>query len=206
MIRYLSFALSILISSLYLSFVTYNQAIVPETLALNIAQGRQGVPFPSVLELLILTLSITIIREAGMRMPSSVGYFVGTLAAVIIGQAVVTAGYVSASLIIVVAVSTISTFAISTTTMLYPARLLNYIFIILAGCFGIFGVECGLIFLFWYLSSLSSFGMPYLYPLVPYDREGVKDLFVRSRSSVLRKRTKFLSPQNQVRTGEKGIK
>jgi spore germination protein KA len=139
-------------------------------------------------------------------MPSSVGYFVGTLAAVIIGQAVVTAGYVSASLIIVVAVSTIASFAISSTTMLYPARLLNYIFIILAGFFGIFGVVCGLTLLFWYMSKLSSFGMPYLYPLVPYDEEGVKDLIIRSRASVLKKRMKFLSPRNIVRTGEKGIK
>lgn len=205
-IRYVSFVLSILISSLYLSFVTYNQNVVPAVLALNIAQGRAGVPFPSVLELLILTVSITMIREAGVRMPSSVGYFVGTLAAVIIGQAVVTAGYVSASLIIVVAVSTISSFAIASTTMLYPARFLNYIFIILAGCFGIFGVVCGLTFLFWYLSTLSSFGMPYLYPLVPYDKQGMKDLFIRSRASMLKKRMKFLSPNNIVRTGDKGVK
>jgi spore germination protein KA len=205
-VRYISFTFSILISALYLSFVTYNQAIVPPNLALNIAQGREGVPFPSVLELLLLTFFITIIREAGLRMPGSVGYFVGTLAAVVIGQAIVTAGYVSASLIIIVAVSTISSFAISTTTMLYPSRILNYIFIILAGCFGMFGVVCGLAFLLWYLSSLESFGMPYLYPLIPYDKNGISDVFFRARYSVIKTRMKFLSPHNRVRTGDKGIK
>jgi spore germination protein KA len=205
-IRYVAFALSILISSLYLSFVTYNQAIVPPNLALNIAAGREGVPLPSVLELLFLTFFITIIREAGLRMPGSVGFFVATLAAVVIGQAVVTAGYVSPSLIIIVAIGTISSFAISTTTLVYPARLLNYIFIILAGCFGIFGVINGLVFLFWYLATLSSFGVPYLYPLIPLDKDGIKDLFVRSRLSVLKKRMKILSPQNRVRKGDKGIK
>lgn len=70
--------------------------------------------------------------------------------------------------------------------MLFPAKMLNYFFIILAGFFGMFGVVCGLIFLTWYLISLNSFGMPYLYPLVPYDKEGFKDLFVRSRLSVLK--------------------
>ncbi len=138
-------------------------------------------PFPSVVELLLLTFFITIIREAGLRMPGSVGFFVATLAAVVIGQAVVTAGYVSPSLIIVVAITTISSFAISTTTLVYPARLLNYIFILLAGFFGIFGVIDGLIFLIWYLTTLSSFGVPYLYPLIPFDKDGIKDLFVRSR-------------------------
>lgn len=205
-IRYVSFAFSILISSLYLSFVTYNQSVVPANLALDIAKGREGVPFPSALELLLLTMFITVIREAGLRMPGSVGYFVGTLAAVVIGQAIVTAGYVSASLIIVVAVSTISSFAISTTTMLYPARLLNYLFIILGGCFGIFGVSCGLTFLFWYLIVQDSFGMPYLYPLIPFDKSGFGDLLIRLPYYLMRKRMKLLAPQNRLRTGSKGIK
>lgn len=205
-IRYTAFVLSILISSIYLSFVTYNQAIVPSKLALSIASGREGVPFPSVVELLLLTFLITIIREAGLRMPGSVGFFVASLAAVVIGQAVVSAGYISASLIIVVAISTITSFAISTTTLVYPARLLNYIFIILAGCFGIFGVINGIVFLFWYLITLNSFGVPYLYPLIPFDKDGMKDVFVRSRLSVLKKRMKILSPHDRVRTGEKGTK
>lgn len=206
LIRCFAFGISIFISGLYLSFVTYNQSIIPTNLALNIAQGRQGVPFPSVIELLILTAAITIIREAGLRMPSSVGYFVGTLAAVIIGQAVVTAGYVSASLIIVVAISTISSFAISATTMLYPARFLNYFFILLAGFFGIFGIVCGIIFLLWYLITLESFGMPYLYPLIPFDKSGMGDLFIRRRYSKLKSRMKFLSPFNRTKVGKSGIK
>ena len=205
-IRYISFVLSFLVSSLYLAFVTYNQAIVPSALAVNIASGREGVPFPSVVELLLLTIGITIIREAGVRMPGSVGYFVGTLAAVVIGQAIVTAGYVSASLIIVVAVSTISSFAISTTTMIFPSTLLNYIFILLAASFGIFGVACGLTFLIWYLITLESFGMPYLYPLLPYDGRGAADTIVRPTPNILTKRMKYLSPTNRVKIGNKGIK
>lgn len=201
MVRYVAFVLSIMTSSLYLSFITYNQSVVPPSLAFSIATGRAGVPFPSALELVLLTFFITVIREAGLRMPGSVGFFVATLAAIVIGQAIVTAGYVSPSLIIVVAVSTISAFAISTTTLLYPARLLNYAFILLAGFFGIFGVVCGIVFLFWHLITLSSFGVPYLYPLVPFDKNGITDVIVRSRMSILKNRLKLLAPKNRVRKG-----
>ena len=205
-VRYIAFMLCTLVSALYLAFVTYNQAIVPSALALSIAAGRESVPFPSVVELLGLTVSITIIREAGIRMPQSVSYFVGTLAAVVIGQAIVTAGYVSPSLIIVVATATISSFAISTTTLLYPARLLNYFFILLAGVFGIFGVINGVIIVFWQVASNSSFGVPYLYPLLPFDKNGFKDVFIRSPFATLNKRMKRLSPKNRVKVGQKGIK
>lgn len=205
-VRYLSFFLTTSISALYLSFVTYNQAIVPPTLALSIAVGREGAPLPSVLELLLLSLAITIIREAGLRMHGSVGYFVGSLAAVVIGQAVVTAGYVSPSLIIVVAVSTISAFAITSTTLLYPSRLINYFFILLAGSFGIFGLINGVIIILWHLCSLKSFTVPYLHPIIPFDKEGIKDSLIRAPLKNLKKRMKVLSPFNTVRASDKGIK
>ncbi|MPM05332.1 Spore germination protein B1 [bioreactor metagenome] len=204
-IRYVGFLLATLISSLYLAFVTYNQVIIPPSLALNIAAGREGVPFPSVLELLLLTFLMTIIREAGLRLTGSVGYFIGTLAAVVIGQAVVTAGYLSAALIIIVAVSTIANFAVSTTTLVYPAKLLNYYFILLAGMFGIFGIVNGLVFLYWHLVSLSSFGVPYLNPVVPFDKDGFKDTFIHFSFGAMKKRMKRLAPQNRVRVGEGGI-
>lgn len=199
--RYLAFVISTLISPIYLSFVTYNQPIIPTSLALNIAAGREGVPFPTVFEMLLLSMAITIIREAGLRMTKSVGYFVGTLAAIIIGTAVVSAGYVSASLIIVIAISTISSFAISTTTLLYPARLLNYFFILLAGFFGVFGIINGLVLMFWRLASLNSFGVPYLYPVIPFDRQGFKDVLIRSSFMKMKKRMKRLAPENTARTG-----
>lgn len=203
LVRYLSFLITTLLSSLYLSFVTYNQAIIPPTLALSIASGREGVPLPSILELLLLTLSISIIREAGLRMHGSVGYFMGTMAAVLIGQSVVMAGYISPALIIVVAISTISSFAITSTTMLYPARLLNYFFILLSGMFGIFGVISGIIIVFWHLCTLNTFGVAYLYPLLPFDKNGFDDVFIRPRLSVLVKRMKKLSPHNRLRSGYK---
>jgi len=202
-VRYAAFLISVLATPLYLAFVTYNHAVVPPSLAINIAQGREGVPFPTVVEVMLMSLSMSIIREAGLRMPGSVGYFIGTLAAVLIGQAIVTAGYVSASLIIVIAVSTIASFAISAVTLLYSSRLLNYFFILLAGLFGIFGLINGFIFMFWHLLSLRSFGLPYLYPVIPFDPEQWKDTFVRAHYKNLKRRSRILAPFNREKAGRK---
>lgn len=201
--RYIAFLLAVLVSPLYLAFVTYDHSIVPPALALNIATGRDGVPFPSIVELLVLTFAITIIRESSLRMPGSVGFFIGTLSAVVIGQAAVTAGYVSASVIIVVAISSISLFAISSTTLVFPAKLINYFFILLAGTFGMFGLINGIVIVFWHAVSLESFGVPYLYPLVPFDLEGMKDTFIRAPVSILNKRLRILAPGNRIRMNNK---
>lgn len=198
-VRIFAFILATVSSSIYLSFVTYNQSIVPPALALTIAAGREGVPFPSILELLIMTFSIDIIREGALRIPGSVGYFVGTLAAVIIGQSAVTGGYISASLIIIVAVSAISAYAVSSVSLVYPVRLINYFLIILSGTFGMFGLINGVAFIVWYMVSLESFGVPYLYPFIPFDLEGMKDVFIRAGLSSLRGRLDLLAPYNSAR-------
>jgi spore germination protein KA len=196
-VRYIAFFISVFITPLYLSFVTYNHAVVPQPLALNIAAGREGVPFPSVIEVIALSFIMSIVREAGLRMPGSTGYFIGTLAAVLIGQAIVTAGYVSASLIIVIAISTISSFAVSSTTLLYTSRLLNYFYILFSAVLGVFGLTCGFILTCWHLLTLRSFGLPYLYPVIPFDPEQWKDTFVRAQTANIRKRPRILSPYNR---------
>jgi spore germination protein KA len=201
LVRVLAFLLSAFLSALYVSFVTYNQSIIPSTLATNIATGRDGVPLPTIVEVLLLSLIISIIREASLRLPGSVGYFIGSLAAVVIGQSAVTAGYVSASVIIVIAVSAISSYAISTTTMVYPARLINYFMIIMAGTFGIFGLFNGIILISLHLVSIRSFGMPYMYPLIPFDKEAVKDSIIRAPLANIKKRPGILVHNNPYRTG-----
>ncbi|HEX3032728.1 MAG TPA: spore germination protein [Bacillota bacterium] len=201
--RIISFNLAILLSPLYLSFVTFNHSITPPALAVNIAKGREGVPLPSVLELLILTFSITIIREASVRISGSVGFFIGTLAAVVIGQASVTAGYVSASVIIVAAISAIASFAVSTPAMVYTARLTNFFLILLSSIFGMFGLFNGIVLILWHILTLNSFGMPYLFPLVPFSVEGLKDSIIRAPYSDLTKRWRLLAPSNRTRINKK---
>lgn len=205
-IRFIAFFIATTISSLYLSAVTYNHTIVPPSLALNISVGREGVPFPSIIELIGMTIIIDIIREAGIRMPGMIGYFIGTLGAVIIGQAAVTAGYVSASLIIVVAFSAIASFAISSTTLVNPSRLLNYFLILLSGVFGMFGFLNGIFIFMWWMATLESFGVPYLYPVIPIEFGGWKDVFIRAPFRLLKERLNLMAPKNDNKVGDKSNK
>lgn len=205
-LRFFAFLFALTICPLYLSFVTYNHSITPPSLAMNIAAGREGVPFPTIVELLLMNFAIDIIREAGVRLPGLVGYALGTLGAVVIGQAAVNAGFVSASVIIVVAGAAIAVFAISTTTMVNTVRFLNYLFIILAGLFGMFGLICATLIMLWRLASLESFGVPYLYPVVPFEWEGLKDTFVRVGFKDMKKRWTIFAPINQKRIGNKKLK
>jgi spore germination protein KA len=206
LLRFLAFNLSVYISPLYLAFVTHHQSVVPPALAINIASGREGVPFPSVVELLLLTVIIDIIREAALTIPASIGFFVGILGAVVIGQAAVTAGYVSASVIIVVAVSAIASFGITSNSLGISSRLINYILIIITGVFGMYGLINGVAILMWRLLCLESFGIPYLYPLIPFDSEAMKDSLIRAPFSHLTKRFGIFNSNNRRRIGEKGIK
>jgi spore germination protein KA len=187
MVRLLAFALAVLISPLYLAFVTHNHSIVPPDLAINISSGREGVPFPSIVELLIMTFTVSIIREASLRIQGAVGFFGATLAAVIIGQSAVDAGYISPSLIIVTAATTIASFAMSSPKIVHPLILLNYLLIILSSMFGMFGLINGIAVIIWHMVSLESFGIPYLYPLVPFDLEGMKDIFIRAPYKTLKR-------------------
>lgn len=198
-IRFIAFLISIIISPLYIAFVTYNHTIVPPALALNISSGREGVPFPSIVELLGMSMIIDIIREAGIRMPGLVGYFIGTLGAVIIGQAAVSAGYVSVSLIIVVAFSTIASFGISSTMLINTSRLINYFLIILAGLFGMFGLLNGITVVLWKMVTLDSFGIPYLYPVIPMELEGWKDTLIRAPLKMLKNRLRLFAPKAEIK-------
>jgi spore germination protein KA len=202
-LRHIAFVIAVIICPLYLSFVTYNHTIVPPTLALSIAAAREGVPFPSVVEVLLMNLFTDILRESGIRMPGVGGYSIGTLGAVVIGQAAVAAGIVSSSVIIVVAISSIAVFAISISSFVNTSRILNYIFILSSAVLGIVGLINAVIFVIWHAISLRSLGIPYLYPVIPFDWEGFKDTFTRPKLGVLTKRTKLLAPLNRVRMGNK---
>ncbi|WP_411680287.1 spore germination protein [Clostridium thailandense] len=202
-IRFIAFVIAVIISPLYLSAVTYNHTVVPPSLALNISIGREGVPFPTIIELIGMTIIIDIIREAGIRMPGMIGYFIGTLGAVIIGQAAVTAGYVSASLIIVVAFSAIASFAISTTIIVNPSRIINYFLILLSGFFGMFGFLNGIFIILWSMATTESFGVPYLYPIVPIELGTWNDIFFRGPYNKLKKRLNLVAPANNNRIGNK---
>lgn len=178
-LRYSFYVLSLLLPSAYVAITTYHQEMIPTVLLLSIAKAREEIPFPALVEALIMEIAFEALREAGVRLPKQVGSAVSIVGALIIGQAATTAGIVSAPMIIIVAITGIASFMIPRYAASIATRLLRFPVMILAGTLGLTGVMLGIIVIVIHLSSLRSFGTPYLSPLAPTMSKEVKDVWWR---------------------------
>lgn len=202
MIRLLRFAASfmaLMAPALYISFISFHPGLIPTELALSIIETRQGVPFPSIIEVLILEISIEILREAGIRLPKPVGPAMGIVGGLIIGDAAVNAGIVSPFLVIVVAVTAISSFSIPMYSAGLTLRMLRFVGMGFAALLGMFGTILFFLLLCSHLTKLKSFGVPYLTPVTPYRLSDWKDLFLRSPLSIMKRRPIMMKTQNNRR-------
>jgi len=172
LLRYVSFFISFLLPSFYVAAITFHQDMIPTTLLISTAASREGIPFPAFVEALLMEFSFEILREAGIRMPRAVGQAVSIVGALVLGQAAVQAGIVSTAMLIVVSITGITGFTTPSYNLAIAARLIRLLFMILAATFGFYGILLAIIALMAYLSSLRSFGVPYLSPIVPF-RSGV---------------------------------
>jgi hypothetical protein len=174
-------------SPLLVALTSINHDLIPERLFVAIAQSRRGVPIPIAIEVLILELLIEVIREAGIRLPGPVGQSVAILGAVIVGQAAVMAGLISAPAVVVVSLAFIASFVLPSSDLVMTLRLMRYPLIVLAAAFGLYGLTWGLLIALIYLCALDSFGVPYLAPLTPLRVRGLQDTLWRRSLPKLRR-------------------
>lgn len=179
LIRFGSFFASMLLPSLYIAITTFHQEMLPTQLLISIAAQREGVPFPALIEALIMEITFEILREAGVRMPRIIGPAISIVGALVLGQSAVQAGLVSAAMVIVVSFTAIASFVIPSVNMGTAARLIRFAMMILGGTFGVFGIMAGLMLLLIHLSALRSFGVPYLTPISPLVPGNLKDVLIR---------------------------
>ncbi|WP_428912292.1 spore germination protein [Niallia sp. Krafla_26] len=166
-LRIIAMFITLFTPSIYIAITNYHMEMLPTDLLLAIAGAREMVPFPAILELLLLELAFELIREAGLRVPTPIGPTIGIVGALILGQAAVEANVVSPIVVIIVALTGLSSFAISDVHFNYMVRTVRFGFLLAAGLFGIFGmIGCFMVCLI-YLTTLKSFGVPYLAPLTP---------------------------------------
>jgi spore germination protein len=165
--------------SIYVAITTYHQEMIPTTLLFSIAASREAIPFPGFIEALIMEISFEALREAGVRLPQVVGQAVSILGALVIGQAAVEAGIVSAPMVIVVSITGIASFTMPRYNMAISIRLLRFPLMFLAGMFGLFGIVLGTLIILTHLCKMRSFGVPYFWPLAPMNPQSLKDVFIR---------------------------
>ncbi|WP_048716715.1 spore germination protein [Bacillus sp. 522_BSPC] len=178
-IRYIAFIISLTLTSIYVMLVSFHQEMIPTPLALTIASGREIVPFPVLLEALLMEITFELMREAGLRMPKPVGQAVSIVGSLVIGQAAVQAGIVSPFMVIVVAVTGISSFAIPNYSASYSIRLIRFPLLIASGTLGLLGFSVMFTLLAIHALSIRSFGESYLAPATPFQPNDQKDTLIR---------------------------
>ncbi|WP_139487887.1 spore germination protein [Brevibacillus dissolubilis] len=200
-IRFVAFVFAMIVPAFYIALITMHQEMIPTPLALRIAGDRSGVPFPAIVEALIMELAFEILREAGIRLPKVAGQAVSIVGALVIGEAAVQAGIVSPVMVIVVAVTGISSFAIPQFSLGMTTRILRFPLMILASIAGIPGITIALLVILTYMASLKSFGVPYLSPVAPFVRKDVHDTFFRAPWKKLSKGKHLFGRENKVEQG-----
>lgn len=198
-LRYLGMFTALLLPSLYIAVTTFHQEMIPTRLLLSIAAAREGVPFPALLEALIMELAFEAIREAGIRLPRQVGQAVSIVGALVLGQAAIQASIVSPLMVIVVALTGIASFMMPIFTISFPLRLMRFGFMLLAGILGLFGIIVGFLAVLIHLAGLRSFGMPYLAPLAPLHGSDLKDVLIRAPIWAMNRRPTETAKTNQQR-------
>ncbi|WP_241243122.1 spore germination protein [Paenibacillus whitsoniae] len=178
-LRFASVFISLLLPASYIAITTFHRDMLPTSLLIGLAAQREGVPFPAFVEALVMEVTFEILREAGLRMPKAIGQAVSVVGTLVIGQAAVDAGIVSAAMVIVVAVTAISTFTLPSYSLSIPIRILRFAFMGVGASFGLFGIVMGLLVLLLHVCSLRSFGEPYMSPFSPYKRTEFEDALFR---------------------------
>ncbi|MBF7083752.1 spore germination protein [Desulfallas sp. Bu1-1] len=198
LIRYAGLFLALLLPAHYVAIVAYHQEFIPTDLLLAMTGSREKVPFPSIVEVLIMELSFELIREAGVRIPGTVGTTLGIVGALILGQAAVAANIVSPILIIVVAVTALGSFSIPNYTFSLSIRVLRFIYIFLASVLGLLGIMVGFFVHVGLMVSLKSFGVPFIAPAAPVTRKN-QDYFMRGAEWQQEIRPDYLDPLKRRR-------
>ncbi|MFJ7941480.1 spore germination protein [Peribacillus sp. NPDC096622] len=178
-IRHASFLISILLPAFYIAVIAFHFEVLPDELVNPVGSSINKIPFPPLIEALLMELTIELIREAGIRLPSRIGQTIGIVGGLVIGDAIVQAGLISTTMIVVVALTAISSFCVPSHGMSDAVRLLRYPFMFLAASFGFVGIVFGFIVLLAHLCKLESFGTPYFAPLAPLRIKDIKDTFLR---------------------------
>ncbi|KEO82021.1 spore germination protein [Tumebacillus flagellatus] len=178
LIRFAAFLIAMLLPALYIAVTNYHPEMIPTDLMLTIASSREKVPFPVVVEVLLMEIAIELIREAGIRIPNVIGPTIGIVGALILGQAAVQAGIVSPLLVIVVSVTALAAFTMPNYNLSFAVRTLRFLMMAMAAVWGFYGITLGVMVLLTHWTTLKSFGVPMMTHVAPY-KQSSEDVILR---------------------------
>ena len=199
MIRYIALPIVMLLPALYVAVTQFHPNMLPTQLALYVAASRANVPFPPYFEALLMELVMELVREASLRITSPVGSTISLVSGLVIGSASVEAGLITPIAVIIVALTSLASFAIPSYNFSTSLRMIRFAFVIFASFFGLFGISIGLCILIIHLCTLKSFGVPYLTPMTHFveRRSDLKDTIIRPKIKTLVRKPKYLQVEKE---------
>ncbi|OPH59015.1 hypothetical protein BC351_22040 [Paenibacillus ferrarius] len=199
LLRVSSFFIAITLPAVYIAVVSFHFETIPNELVLPMQNAVLDIPFPPIMEAMLMELTVELIREAGLRLHSAVGQTIGVVGGLVIGDAIVRVGLVSNIMIVVVALTAISSFVVPSYEFRETLRILRFPIMILSASFGFLGIVFGLSILLIHMCKLEVLGVPYFYPLSPLNWKGLKDSFIRSSIWQMNERPRDSRPQKKWR-------
>lgn len=193
LLRILSLVFSIYLPAFYIAVVSFHQEILPIEISKKVKLAINEIPYRPIIEAMVMEVFIELIREASIRLPKPIGQTIGVVGGLIIGDAIVNAGLVSNLMVIVVALTAISSFVVPSVEMNMSIRILRFPFMFAAALFGFFGMAIGTIILAIHLLTLSSLKQPYFAPFIPLDTSRFIDVFFRVPYSKFHRQQKTFS-------------
>ncbi|WP_244169759.1 spore germination protein [Paenibacillus helianthi] len=199
LLRFLCLLISMFGPAIFVAALNFHQEMIPTPLLINLASQREGVPFPAFVEALMMEVTFEIIREAGIRLPSTIGQTVSIIGGLVLGQAAVQAGIVSPAMVIVVSLTGISSFTTPAFNMALSVRLLRFVIVFVAAFMGLYGIAILALILIAHLCSLRSLGVPYMSPIAPFALKAQKDTLIRSPIHFMKIRPRLNNDNSNVR-------
>lgn len=179
-IRVFAFLVAVFTPAIYIFITTRNYNLVPLDLLMTLKAGRTFVPFPAYIEALFMIICFEILKESDLRMSSTTGSAISILGGLILGDAAVSAGIVSPIMIIVIAISSIAGLTFQSMELSNALRTYKIFLLLLSTLLGLNGFLIGTTILIYHLLTLKVFGIPYLNPLIPYEKNEIKDSIIKS--------------------------
>jgi len=198
-LRFLCLIITLFLPAFYIALISFNQGSLPLSLIINFAKQRSSVPIPSILECFIILILCAILRESDIRFPSNYGSSISIVGALVIGDAAVSAGIVSPIMIIVVAVTYITSMVYTDVELINSLRHIRFFTLILVTFFGLYGLYIGIYLLLIHLCSLTSLRLPYTYPVAPFDKVYFNKYVLKTTKKEDKYRSKLLTKKNIVK-------
>lgn len=185
-LKYIAFAISVLLPGLYVAIATFNPEFFPSQLLTKVATSISKTPFSVFAEVLLFTFIYEIMREAGLRLPKTLGHAVSIIGGLVIGETAVNSGLIGAPTLMIVALTAICSYVIPD---LYASiAILRFLFIFFGGIWGVWGVFLLFCVVVINVCSKDSFGVPFSSPIAPLSLFGLRDVVVRADWKVLARR------------------